>query len=97
MTATLYFSQKTGSGRQVILKQRCDPKDAESIREYNLLKYMWDSFGITPKELEDYNQDWIDNMIVVGNAESDAQEKDIEKENQKAKNRGNSSYARGGF
>ena len=43
------------------------------INEYSYLKYFCDSFGITPKDIDLYDPDWLRLMAICGSQDNRAQ------------------------
>lgn len=39
---------------------------------------MWKEFGIKPNELDNYDQDWIEKMIIISNADDEEKSREIE-------------------
>lgn len=60
--ACLYFGAKTSDARENLI--------TEPIREYLDSSFFYEKFGITPFDLEHCDANWIENMIVVSNAEA---------------------------
>ena len=48
------------------------------ISEYSILTFFWEKFGISGKELKDCNAEWVQTMLTIGGAESDATHKRID-------------------
>ena len=48
-------------------------KGVRLINEYSYLKYFWDSFGISPEDIDKYDPDWLRKMAICGSQDNRAQ------------------------
>lgn len=60
--AKLYFSSKSPDARRNLI--------TNSIREYMDTSFFYENFGITPMMLEYCDANWVEDMIMISNAES---------------------------
>jgi len=73
MSVSLRNLQKQSMADRIGLYFRIPPEDGQArgslstpeINDYEICQVMWDKFGITPVELEQYDSRWVDTMLMI--------------------------------